>query len=417
VEGDPSGRPSDRRLLAKIRVVSTEAPPRSPRFTAVLREDERVTPLELFFDLVFVLALTQCTALMSSLPTWEGLAKALLVLGILWWSWVGYAWLTSVVDPEEGGVRLAIFAAMAAFLVAALCVPGAFGDDALLFAVAIGIVRAAHVVLMGVASRDDPDLRRSVTGFAVSTAIGGGLLIGGSLTHGAVQGAVWAFALLLDAAGPYFFGTEGWKLVPGHFAERHGLIVLIALGESIVAIGVGAAHGVDAGIVAAAVLGVAVAAALWWLYFDVVAIVAARRLVNATTGREQNAMARDSYSYLHFPMVAGIVLLALGLKKTLAHVEDPLKVVPAAALLGGTALYLLAHVAFRYRHIRTLNIRRLGCAALLVALVPAAVELPALATLAIVTVLLTALIAYETRSYGESRDRVRHDLAREPSPD
>jgi low temperature requirement protein LtrA len=383
----------------------------------VLREDERVTPLELFFDLVFVLALTQCTALMSSLPTWEGLAKALLVLGILWWSWVGYAWLTSVVDPEEGGVRLAIFAAMAAFLVAALCVPGAFGDDALLFAVAIGIVRAAHVVLMRVASRNDPDLRRSVSGFTISTAIGGGLLVIGSLAEGAAQGAVWAFALLLDAAGPFFFGTEGWKLVPGHFAERHGLIVLIALGESIVAIGVGSQHGVDAGVVAAAVLGVAVAAAMWWLYFDVVAIVAGRRLVNATVGREQNAMARDSYSYLHFPMVAGIVLLALGLKKTLAHVEDPLKVVPAAALLGGTALYLLAHVAFRYRHIHTINIRRLGCAALLVALVPAAIELPALAMLAIVAVVLIALIAYETRSYGESRDRVRHDLAREPSPD
>ena len=170
--------------------------------------------------------------------------------------------------------------------------------------------------------------------------------------------------------------------------------------------------------VGAAVLGTVVAAALWWLYFDVVAIVAARRLAKAAVGREQNAMARDSYSYLHFPMVAGIVLLALGLKKTLAHVEDPLKLVPAAALLGGTALYLLAHVAFRYRHVHTLNTRRLGCArSCCSALIPAAVELPALATLGIVAAVLVALIAYETRSYGESRDRVRHDLAREPIPD
>jgi low temperature requirement protein LtrA len=205
--------------------------------------------------------------------------------------------------------------------------------------------------------------------------------------------------------------------VPGHFAERHGLIVLIALGESIVAIGVGAQDRVDAGVVAAAVVGMAVASALWWLYFDVVAIVASRRLAASRVGREQNAMARDSYSYMHFPMVAGIVLLALGMKKTLGHVEDPLKVAPAAALLGGTALYLLAHVAFRYRHVHTLNRRRLACAIVLCALIPLAVKLPALATVSIVAALLIALIAYETHSYGPSRDRVRHQLAREPEPD
>jgi low temperature requirement protein LtrA len=397
--------------------VTTEAPPRSPRLTAILREDERVTPLELFFDLVFVLAITQCTALMAHNPTWEGLARGVLVLGMLWWAWVGYAWLTSVVDPEEGGVRLAMFAAMAALLVVALCVPGAFSSEALLFALAYGAVRAGHIALFVVASRDDPNLRQSVIGLAGSTAVAVGLLVTASFTNGALQELLWAVALLLDMAGPFFFGTDGWKLVPGHFAERHGLIVLIALGESIVAIGVGAQHGVDAGVVAAAVVGMAVAAALWWLYFDVVAIVASRRLAKAAVGREQNAMARDSYSYMHLPMVAGIVLLALGMKTTLAHVEDPLKAAPAAALLGGTALYLLAHVAFRYRHVQTLNRRRLGLAIVLCALVPVAVEIPALATVSIVAALLIALIAYETRSYGPSRDRVRHQLAREPEPD
>jgi low temperature requirement protein LtrA len=134
-------------------------------------------------------------------------------------------------------------------------------------------------------------------------------------------------------------------------------------------------------------------------------------------GREQNAMARDSYSYLHLPMVAGIILVALGMKKTLGHVEDPLKLVPAFALLGGTAIYLLAHVAFRYRHIKTLNTRRIGTAALLLALLPAATELPALATLGILAVLLVALIVVETRSYGSSRNRIRHELAAEPNPD
>ena len=251
---------------------------------AELRSEERVTPLELFFDLVFVLALTQCTALMAKEPTWSGLAKALLILGMLWWAWVGYAWLTSVVNPEEGTVRITIFASMAAFLVVSLCIEDAFGDLGLLFAGAYGVVRTAQIVLFTVASRDDPKLRRSVNGLAVSTAIAVALLVGAYFANGAVQASLWVTALAFDLAGPYFFGVEGWKLVPGHFAERHGLIVIIALGESIVAIGVGAEAGVDAGIVAAAVLGVAVTAALWWLYFDVVALVAERRLSNAERG-------------------------------------------------------------------------------------------------------------------------------------
>jgi len=250
----------------------------------------------LFFDLVFVLALTQCTALMADEPTWEGLTKGLLILGMLWWSWVGYAWLTSVVDPEEGSVRFAIFAAMAALLVAALCVPAAFDDLGLLFACSYLVVRVAHIILFMAASRDDPGLRKSVSGLAISTAIGTGLLVTASAADGALQGGLWALALALDAGGPYFFGAEGWKLIPSHFAERHGLIVIIALGESIVAIGVGSEKGVDAGVVIAAVFGIAVAAALWWLYFDVVARVAERRLANAEPGREQNEIARDSFS-------------------------------------------------------------------------------------------------------------------------
>jgi low temperature requirement protein LtrA len=391
--------------------VATSAPSRPRRLSAVLREGGRVTPLELFFDLVFVLAITQCTALMAATPTWKGLGEGLLILGLLWWAWTGYAWLTSVVDPEEGAVRLAMFAAMAALLVVSLGVPHAFGDLALLFAGAYGAVRAGHIALFVLASREDPALRRSVTGLAGSTALGVGLLVAGAFAHGALRGVLWGLALLLDMGGPFLFGSEGWKLVPDHFAERHGLIVIIALGESIVAIGVGAQAGVDAGVVTAAVLGVATAAALWWLYFDVVALVAARRLSNAAEGRERNEVARDSFSYLHFPMVAGIVLLALGLKKTLGHVEDPLKTVPAVAMLGGTALYLLAHVAFRWRNVHRLSGHRLLTAALLLALLPAAVELPALATLGILAVVLCALIVYETRRFAELRDRLRHQLA------
>jgi low temperature requirement protein LtrA len=396
--------------------VSTTVSSRVPHVTAVMREGERVTPLELFFDLVFVLALTQCTTLITRMPTWEGMLKGLLVLGMLWWSWVGYAWLTSVIDPEEGAVRLAMFAAMAAFLVAALCVPGAFGSEALLFACAYAAVRGAHIVLFMLASREDAALRRSVVGLAISTAIAVGLILAAAFTAGGLQVGLWGLALVLDAGGPYLFGAEGWKLVPGHFAERHGAIVIIALGESIVAIGVGAKAVIGVGIVAAAVLGVVIAATLWWVYFDVTAIVAERRLTRAAEGRERNEIARDSYSYLHFPMVAGVALIAVGMKQTIEHVDDPLKLVPAAALLGGAAMYLLAHVAFRLRNMHTLSRRRLVCALVLLALLPAGTVLPAIATLAILAALLTVLIAYEALRYAAQRERVRHQLPREMDP-
>src|SRR3954452_13059033 len=133
--------------------MTTATGTRAPRLSAVRREGERVTPLELFFDLVFVLAITQCTALMSANPTWSGLGQGLLVLGVLWWAWAGYAWLTSVVDPEEGDVRIVIFAAMGALLIVAICVPDAFGDLALEFALAYGVGRAAHIALFSIASR------------------------------------------------------------------------------------------------------------------------------------------------------------------------------------------------------------------------------------------------------------------------
>ncbi len=393
--------------------MTAATPPRSrvPRMTAVLRDEARVTPLELFFDLVFVLALTQCTQLMADQPTWEGLAKAVLIIAVLWWSWSGYAWLTSVVNPDEGAVRIVMFGAMAGFLVTALCIPEAFEDLSLLFVGAYALVRVMHLFLFMLASRDDADLRASVLGLAVSSVIGVALLGVASFTDGAVQGGLWCLALLLDYGGPALFGQGGWKLVPSHFAERFGLIIIIALGESIVAIGAGVTGGVDAGVVVAATLGIVIAAAQWWLYFDVVALVAERRLADAEPGAAQNAMARDSYSYLHLPMVAGIVLVALGLKKTLGDVGDPLKIVPAFALLGGAALYLVAHVAFRWRNIHTFNRHRSICAVVLLALIPVAVEVPALVSVAIVAALLSGLIAYETTRFAEARHRVREQLA------
>jgi low temperature requirement protein LtrA len=376
-----------------------------------LRDRETVKPLELFFDLVFVLAFTQCTALMAAQPNWAGIGRGMLTLAVVWWAWVSYAWLTSLVEPEEGSVRLVMLAAMASLLIVALCVPEAFGDRALGFAVAYSIVRLGHIALYVLVSRDDPLLRRSVLGLAASTAFVLGLLVGASFVHGSVQATLWAIAVLLDWGGPAVLGVEDWRLAPAHFAERHDLVIIIALGESVVALGAGATVELTASVTVAAVLGMGLAAGLWWLYFDIVALVTKRRLMQATEGRDRNALARDSYSYLHFPMVAGIVLGSLGLKATLAHVNEPLDAVHAFALLGGTAIYLMAHVALRLRNARTVNVERLALALLLLVLIAAAVKIDALVTLGAVNVLLWATIAYETFFvYDERRYRLRHGL-------
>ena len=291
--------------------------------------------------------------------------------------------------------------------------PEAFGELALVFALSYGAVRIGHIGLFMLASPDDDALRHSVLGLAVSTTIAVSLLTVASFFDGVTQGAIWVLALALDMGGPFLVGTEGWKLVPGHFAERHGLVVIIALGESIVAIGVGAAGALDLGIGTAAVLGVALTAAMWWTYFDVVAIVSGRRLVDAEPGRAQNALARDSYSYIHLVMIAGIVMVALGMKKTIGHFDDHLATVPAFALLGGVACYLLGLVAFRYRHVRTINRQKLLLAMVLLALVPIATQVPALVALAIPNLLVWAMIAYETRMYGEGRRQLRRPEATE----
>jgi low temperature requirement protein LtrA len=387
-----------------------ESDPRhhAPHLNAVRREGERVTPLELFFDLVFVLAITECTSLMSHHPSWTGLAQGLLVLGVLWWAWASYAWLTSVIDPEAGAVRLVFFAAMAAMLIAAICVPEAFANLALAFALAIGFFRVAHIALFAIAAGPDATaLRTSTKALAVSTAIAVGLLALASAFDGWAQAALWVLALALDFGGPYFFGVEGWQLVPGHFAERHGLIIIIALGESIVEIGAGAAGHLDLGIGVAAVLGVAVAAAMWWVYFDVVALISARRLGEAEVGREQNALARDSYSYLHLFLVAGIVLTAFGLKTVIQGTGENLGWVPSFALSAGIALYLLGLVAFRYRQRRTWNRYKPVAAACLLVLIPIGTVIPALATLAIASALLAILVAAEHAGYDERRDELR----------
>jgi low temperature requirement protein LtrA len=376
-----------------------------------LRERESVKPLELFIDLVFVLGFTQCTALMAAEANWPGIGRGILVLAVLWWAWVSYAWLTSLIDPEEGSVRLVMLAATTGLLIVALCVPEAFGERALTFAIAYGAVRMGHVALYSTARRDSTRVRGWIVGVAINTTIVIGLLVAASVVDGGAQAGLWVTAILVDWGSPARLGVAEWRLVPAHFAERHNLVIILALGEAIVALGVGAEIDLTASVIVAAVLGMGLASALWWIYFDVVAIVTERRLVQAPEGRVRNELARDSYSYLHFPMVAGIVLAALGLEETLAHVDEPLDVVHAFALLGGTAIYLLAHVVLRLRNARTVNVERLALAVVLLALIAAAVKIDALITIAAVNVLIWAMIAYETFFvYDERRYRLRHGL-------
>ena len=299
--------------------------------------EKRVAPLELFFDLVFVFALTQVTLLMSKHPTWTGLGQGMLILAALWWAWGAYAWLTNYIAAEEDRERLLMFAVMGAFLVAALAVPNAFGSDALLFAVAYAVARWLHIFIFAEAN-DDLDAAEAIRRLARTALPAPALLIGSTFLDGSAQALVWVVALAIDFAGPYVFGVRGFRVSPAHFAERFALIVIIALGESIVAIGAGLEGEIDAGVVAAALLGPVLACALWWAYFDVVALVAERHFRDAR-GERLLLLARDSYSYLHLPMIAGIVLVALGVKKAIGHVDEPLKTVPAVALFGGVALY------------------------------------------------------------------------------
>jgi low temperature requirement protein LtrA len=376
------------------------------------RAEHRVTPLELFFDLVFVFALTQVTSMLADDPTWGGVLRGMLVLAVLWWAWTGYAWLTSTIDVDEGGVRIVVLAAATAMLGVALAVPGAFEDDAVLFASAYLVVRVLHAVLYATVAREDAGLRRALLLHIPTDFAGAGLLLLAASLDGDAQVAAWIAAIAIPLLGPFLHDLEGWWIAPEHFAERHGLIVLIALGESIIALGVGAGFELVAGSLVAASLGMLVVCSLWWLYFDVAAIFLRTRLA-AQSGVEQVKLALHAYSYLHLPMIAGIILFALGLKTTLGHVGDPLDTVPAVALCGGAALYLLGHVASLWRSTRRIFRRRTIGGLVLLALIPLAVEIPALAALALVAAVCAGVVAYEAIRHREDRVQVRHpELAR-----
>jgi low temperature requirement protein LtrA len=369
--------------------------------------EHRVTPLELFFDLVFVFGFTQVTTLLAHHSTWSGLGHGLLLLTVLWWPWAGYAWLTNTVDADEGVVRGALLLAMGAMFVAALAAPEAFGRHGVVFGGALLVVVVMHLALYTLAGRGDPDLLEAVLRIAPTNLAGAALILGAGFADGALKPILWVAALAVAYLVPLFTGVRGWRVHAGHFAERHGLILIIALGESLIAIGLGATGvGLGVGVIVAATLGFLVAVALWLAYFDFFAI-RGEQLLSRRRGVERVAFARDAYTYLHLPMVVGIVLFALAMRKTLEHVHEELGTIPAICLCGGTALYLFAYVALRLRISGTLGRGRFVAAIVLAALLPAALHVPSLAALGLVAAVWVALHCYELLWWREARAETR----------
>jgi low temperature requirement protein LtrA len=403
--------------------MSTHRPPLRPQATS---EDHSVTTLELFFDLVFVFALTQVTAQMAHDLTVHGVIRGVLIVALLWWSWIGYSWLCNLVKADEGSVRMVMLAAMAAMFLLALSIPEAFHDLAgglpgpVMVACAYFVFRLMHLVMFFQIAREDPVLRRTLFRFAPAMAAGSALLLVASQFHGTTQTVLWGAALAVDYGGTYVIDARGWRLrSPGHFAERHGLILIVALGESIVAIGVGVAElPISWPIVLASVLGLTVSAALWWTYFDSAALYGEQALAGEPE-ETRPILARDAYTFLHFPLICGVVLLALGLKKVLEYVgdtdhhdlTDPLKGIGLYALFGGVVIYLLGHVGFKWRTTHRLGVSRLVTAALALIALPLVGKVPALGQLGILAALLIGLIAFEMIRYAEQRDQLRHGKA------
>jgi low temperature requirement protein LtrA len=377
--------------------------------TAV-EQEHRVTPRELFFDLVFVFAFTQVTTLLAHDPTFAGIGRGVLVLGALWWPWTAYAWLTNTVDPEEGFIGAALLVALIAMFLAALAVPGVFGDEGVLFGAAFLVVVTMHLALYAMAGRGNPDLLAAVLRLAPWTLLGATLILVAGFADGA-RTWLWVAALICTYVGAGLSGTTGWRVFPSHLAERYGLVLIIALGEAFVAIGIGVTQ-IGLGEVAAAILGLLVATSFWLAYFDFFSIRGERMLADVR-GPDRVALARDLYAYAHLGLIVGIVLFAFAMKTVVGHVGEELGWAAAFALCGGSALYLLTFSAVRTRVERRLAFSRGRFVAALVFLLvlPLATAVPALAALALVTVVWVALHAYELVWWREARTETRSMLA------
>jgi low temperature requirement protein LtrA len=380
-------------------------------------EDDRVTTFELFFDLVYVFAATQVTGYMAHAHTGHGVLRGLLLLALLWWTWSAYAWLGNQARADAGLVRAGMAVAMAAIFVVDLTIPEAWQDapgglnGPLVLVSAYLLVRCVHLPLYAVAAVGDRELRHQLAITSGPLLASAALLVPGVLLGGSTQTWLFAAALLVDWVGVWLISRHGdWRLhSPAHWTERQGLFIILALGESVVAIGVGAAtQPISAPLLVAAVLGVAAAVGLWWLYFDVASPAAEHRLLEAH-GQARVRLAVEAYTYGHFPIVAGIVLAAVGMEGVLAHAAEtkPLGAFYAAALFGGAALYLAGELLFKQRMHGTLSLPRLVAIGVLVVALPAVVALPPLAGLAGLVLILAGLVTVETTRYAQARRSLR----------
>jgi len=360
--------------------------------------ERRTSPVELLWDLVFVFAVTQVTALLAHSLSWAGFGRSMLVLAFVWWAWSAFVWAANAQDTASSVLRMVLLLAMVLIFITGLAIPGAFGDESTLFAVTYAGVRFLHLALYADASRRGNASWSAIAGFAVTVVIGMALLIAGSFLDGLPRIALWTVALAIDYAGPAWLTRERLRglqeVAVAHFAERYSLFIIICLGESIVTIGVGASgRPVDTELIAAVALGLLITVGLWWTYFDSFAATAEERL---RRHHDPVLAAADAYSYLHLPLIAGIIIFAAGEKIAIHDVGAPLSDAARLAFCGGVALYLAAHVAFRVRMGGTVSYARLWAVAALAVIFVAGGGLAAWALAGLVTVVLAALCTVET---------------------
>jgi low temperature requirement protein LtrA len=305
----------------------------------------RVSTIELFFDLVFVFAITQLTSLLAGDPTVAGLAGVVLIFGNLWWIYGGYAWLTNAVPPREPVLRVLMLLGMGGFLVVALAIPTALGGGGVAFGVGYLLVTLVHTGMFLLSSQESAV--RAMRRLGPANAITAALLLLAGFTRGPLQWTLWTTAFGLHWASPFFTAVSGFPIRAAHFVERHGLIVLIALGESIVAIGIGmAGHGLRAEHVVTAVLGLALAAALWWLYFDG-EDEQAERVLDAAAGDRTTWLALYGFGYAFLPVLGGIIVFAAGVRNAVVQYGEPVTTSTAWLLAAGVASYLVGLAWFR----------------------------------------------------------------------
>jgi low temperature requirement protein LtrA len=373
-------------------------------------DEHRVTTLELLFDLVFVYAITNVTGLMEHEIGGTTVLEGLIVLAVVWFGWCSYTWLGNQAQADEGLLRVAMVVAMGGMFFVAISIPHAFegeGNAAIVLASAYAVVRFTHLGVYLIAAGDDTQLRSVILGMLAVATVMLVLLFTGSVIGGAAQKWWWLAAVASDQLGVYVVRSTRWRLnSAAHFAERFGLVIIIAIGESIVAVGAATSSADLSGRDALALLcGLTIAVCLWWLYFDVVAKVA-ENVLRQSSGIDRARLARDSYTYVHFLFVAGIVFVALGL--VLLITDDGHVDAGRYALYGGTVCYLVGHFLFRLRNVGGINIPRAVAAIILLAGIPTLGELSTLGQLAVPALVLAAVVIVEVRAFREPRDAIRH---------